>query len=346
MHDDREHLASTEVLAVLAQYDLGPPTSVRELPRGSRRSPKLLLHTERGRFVLKRRATGRDKIDRARFSHELLTHLQRRGFPVPTLIAARDGRTLIEREGRLFELFEYVSGEAYDASLTRTSSAGETLARLHDALTDFTSSIAPPETSFHDLRAVRVGLNSIPTVASSHDSVVGHEAELLSATQWLHEQYDAAADAVNRAGAAEWPRGVIHGDWHPGNMLYDDGRVSVVLDLDSARRAPRVIDVANGMLQFSILRGAGEPHAWPAFFDEARMRRFLLGYQTVTPLPGPQRSALPGLLIESLIAESVVPIAATGSFGRMPGFGVLMMVRKKVRWILDNQADLVRWMLD
>lgn len=76
------------------------------------------------------------------------------------------------------------------------------------------------------------------------------------------------------------------------------------------------------------------------------MRRFLLGYLSKVPLEAQQRRAIPYLMVESLIAECVVPIAATGSFGHVPGFGVLQMVCKKVRWLLQNRARLERWILD
>ena len=60
-------------------------------------------------------------------------------------------------------------------------------------------------------------------------------------------------------------------------------------------------------------------------------------------LTEPQRQALIPLMLESLIAESVVPIAATGSFGDMPGFGVLQTVRRKVRWLLRNAEAIRAW---
>jgi hypothetical protein len=36
------------------------------------------------------------------------------------------------------------------------------------------------------------------------------------------------------------------------------------------------------------------------------------------PLSGPERASLPWLMIEALTIESIVPIAATGSFARIP----------------------------
>lgn len=45
-------------------------------------------------------------------------------------------------------------------------------------------------------------------------------------------------------------------------------------------------------------------------------------------------------MIEALAAESVLPIAATGSFGHYQGFGFMKMVRRKVAWLWTNAERL------
>ena len=266
---ERERFSPDELAVVLSHYDLGVIRNAKEFARGSRRSPKLLLRAADGRYLLKRRAAGRDKPERVEFAHALLKKLRQRRFPVPALVRTRDGQdSMLRSAGRTYELFEFMDGE----------------------------------------------------------------------------RYDEADEAANQRGLNAWPTTIIHGDWHPGNMLFRGGRVVVVLDFDSARQQTRIIDVANGLLQFSILRGSSEPADWPSFFDGTRMRRFLKGYLAKQPLSRGHREAIPHLMLESLIAESVVPIAATGSFGPMPGFGVLQMVRRKVRWLLQNRERLGGWL--
>lgn len=346
MTDNRERFTPSELAVVLSHYELGVIASAKDFTRGSRKSPKLLLRAANGRrYLLKRRAAGRDDPFKVAFAHALLGHLRERRFPVPALLGTReDQNSMLQLAGSVYELFEFVRGEQYTADLKETAHAGKTLARFHVAVRDFDTDWEPPAGTYHDAPAVRHGLNAIPTAAGSHDSVVGHEAELLTLTQELHERYDEAAEDVNRHGYPDWPRSFIHGDWHPGNMLFRRGRVVAVLDLDAARRQPLPIDIANGLLQFSILRGRSTPVRWPDYFDETRMRRFFLGYLAQESISKEQRQAIPRLMVESLIAECVVPIAATGSFGWLPGFGVLQMVRRKVRWLLDATERLLNWM--
>src|SRR5690606_20332471 len=118
------------------------------------------------------------------------------------------------------------------------------------------------------------------------------------------------------------------------------------IDYDAARFQQRVIDVANGALQFSILGGGDDPAQWPDYMDESRFKRFLRGYDSVPGyvLSRAELRTVPWLMIEAVIAETVIPIAATGSFARMEGVGFLLMVERKVRWLQRHADHLVRTM--
>ena len=135
---------------------------------------------------------------------------------------------------------------------------------------------------------------------------------------------------------------IVHGDWHPGNMLFKESRVVAVIDYDTARVQPRVLDIANGMLQFSITRAGDDPLTWPAEPDEGRLKRFCRGYDSKADpmISKAELETLPDLMIEAVIAEAAVPIAATGRFGRMEAGSFLRMVERKVRW-LHSHADKI-----
>lgn len=344
---DRERFSPSELAVVLSHYDIGVVSSAREFPRGSRKSPKLILKSERGAFLLKRRASGRDDPFKVAFTHELMNHLRKARFPVPAIVGTRDEHnSMLQIHGRIYELFEYVEGARYDESLESTTQAGRGLARYHRAIRDFNSEWTPPIGSSHDSDSVRNGLNAIPSTTAGHDSVVGHEAELLALTQELYERYDLAAAKVNELGFSEWQNITIHGDWHPGNMLFIDGKFAYVLDFDAARLQPPVVDVAYGIAQFSLIRGTGEPLHWPEHFDETRMRRFFIGYSSLETLTREMRLAIPHLITEALLAETVVPIALTGALGRMAGYTVLQMVHRKLSWIVLHESHLLSWLTD
>jgi homoserine kinase type II len=159
--------------------------------------------------------------------------------------------------------------------------------------------------------------------------------------KFLTDGYQHAAEMAESAGLNNWPRQIVHADWHPGNMLFRDNHVVAVIDYDSARLLPRVLDIANGALQFSIIGGSDELAKWPDYVDESRFKRFLRGYDAVVLLSQAEIRALPWLMIEALIAEAVFPIAATGNFGRMQGLQFLQMVQRKVAWLKRCAEQLI-----
>ena len=146
---------------------------------------------------------------------------------------------------------------------------------------------------------------------------------------------------VQEQGLDEWPKQIVHADWHPGNMLFRDNHVVAVIDYDSARLLPRIIDAANGALQFSIIGGDEDVSKWPEYLDESRYKRFFRGYDEVMLLSEAEIRTIPWLMIEALIAEAVFPIAATGTFGRMEGLAFLQMVQRKVHWMQQNADHLI-----
>ncbi len=102
------------------------------------------------------------------------------------------------------------------------------------------------------------------------------------------------------------------------------------------------MDVANGLLHFSIVAGSKDPRRWPDHLDEKRLKGFQRGYECVSSLIAGEVSAIPHLMVEALVAEAILPIAATGSFGKVRGFRFLQMIRRKASWLALHTDELVK----
>src|SRR6267154_157338 len=85
----REKFGAEELAIVLSHYDIGVVEDIKEFPRGSRKAPKLLVNTEQGKFLLKRRARGKDEAFKVAFSHALQLFLAAKQFPLPLLIGRK-----------------------------------------------------------------------------------------------------------------------------------------------------------------------------------------------------------------------------------------------------------------
>jgi Ser/Thr protein kinase RdoA (MazF antagonist) len=339
----RERFDAQELAIVLSHYELGVIEQLRVFPRGSRRSPKLRIKSKQGEFLLKRRAPGQDDPYRVAFAHDLQLHLGRRGYPVAGLIGTRDdNNSMLQLNGRTYELFNYVQGTRYDKSPWAAREAGAALGRLHASLTDYQSMYDSKVGSFHAAPEIDAKTALIPVAVGA----VEPQADRRSVTEtaeFLRRAYVDAAKRANECGLGSWPKVVLHGDWHPGNLLFRREQVAGVLDFDSARLEPRVIDVANAILQFSMpMTSPDDPAKWPDDLDLEVIRCMLGGYDEASgkPLTSHERTSLPWLMIEALIIESVVPIAATGSFARLAGSAFLEMIERKVKWIRPRATAL------
>jgi Ser/Thr protein kinase RdoA (MazF antagonist) len=338
--------SSEELVKVLSHYDIGVIEQVRPLSGGNRRAPKTVFISEQGKFLLKRRPKGKDDLSRVTLAHAVQCHLAERDFPVTSLMATRDGNsTILQVNNHIYELFRFVTGVRYDGSAASTAETGRRLADFHRHLADFNCDWQPLNSSFHDSSTVRRHLKTVGThKVHGADSTAGRGVHAAGArqstTKSLLTLYNESSIRVNRLGFDGWRQQVVHGDWHPGNMLFSEGRLVAVLDFDSIRIAPAVTDLANGMLQFSIIAGRPNPADWPDYFDRERLFQFLSGYREALELDKKKLESLVDLMIETMIAEAVLPVAATGFFGHHSGHDFLKMIVRKAEWLSNNSQML------
>jgi len=344
---DGDRYGAHELAMVLSHYDLGPIDRIRRYVRGSRRAPKLRLTAARGEFMLKRRAPGKDEARRVSFSHELQLYLERRKYPVAGLIKTRtDGQSVLVLHGRTYEMFRFVEGERDDKSLGSAGQSGRALGHFHRLLRGYEVSYRGAMGSYHASGTIESAIKQAPTMITAAGPA-DPEAELAQRCQYLYEAYHDAAERAGAAGIAEQARGVIHGDWHPGNLLYRDGAVVAVLDFDSARYEARIIDLANAALQFSMkMDDPKDLDNWSSKLDVERIRALVWGYNETVgePLTTEERSAVPWLMVEAIILESILPIAATGRFGELSGSAFLRMIERKVRWLRPRAEKLAEYL--
>ncbi len=335
MAKGRAHFSNNELAVVLSHYDIGIIKQLRSLNAGNPQAPKTLIVSDRGFYIVKRRPHGKDDPYRVSLAHAIREFLLARGYPVAATIHTRDhGNSFLHTNDHIYEVFEYIHGSRYDGSLLATQDAGGRLGQFHAYLAEFTSEYRPILKSFHDSQTVRRHLQAIgPCNGNS-------SADLQKTSDELLGVYNAAAMRANDKGLADWPDMFTHGDWHPGNIMFEGHKVRVVLDLDSIKLAPTPTDLANGLLQFSILGGKSDPAEWPDGLDMEKLEAFMAAYREAFE-PGGCVAMLPDLMIETMIAEAVMPVAATGSFGHMSGLDFLRMIQRKCGWIDANRDDIL-----
>jgi aminoglycoside phosphotransferase (APT) family kinase protein len=362
---DRARITAGELVVVLSHYDLGVIDSVRRFRGGSRFTPKVLVIASGGAFLLKRRPVPEGDVSRVRFAHQLHVHLASRGFPVPELVRSRSGASLLPTGASpaagqrgvasgAYELHRFIEGSPYSRARADAAAAGQLLAEFHAISREVDASRAPTLGTFHRRE------NFAATMTRVRDRFEDPRAHGLCKS--LLATYRHAAECADTLGAGASPRGIIHADWHPGNLIFasppsshhasSERRIRAVVDFDAVRTGPYITDLANGALQFAVTRrtdirpAASEPpndpyqppsnpdtSAWRIAIDPGLVREFFLGYEQSAREQGGLdlrasaiAQALPYLMAEALIVEAALPIANTGRFGRLDPLSFLAVV--------------------
>src|SRR5688572_24626938 len=198
----REQFSAEELTIVMSHFDIGVIDSIVEYPRGSRKAPKLLIVSEQGKYLLKRRARGKDDPFKVAFCHAIQLYLASKQFPLPHLIGTKkENNSMLQWRNGVYELFEYIPGQAYPQTLESTFDSGRVLALYHKLLENFKSEWKPPTGSYHMAPAVEQGLRAITTTTPA--SLANHP-QIIPVLSALLESYNIAAGEVEKAGMDNW----------------------------------------------------------------------------------------------------------------------------------------------
>jgi Ser/Thr protein kinase RdoA (MazF antagonist) len=330
--------SSTEARRVLRQYDIGEVATAAPLRAGSAHSPKLLVTTDRGVYLLKRRAPNKSDPFKVAFSHEIQLFLARHHFPVPHLIGTRDdNNTLLQTEEAVYELFEFLNSSPYDRSIEETASAGRTLALSHKLLSLCRPKFSPPVGGYHDNPLIPKLLRRADAVvrAGSHPAAGGNLFEEIFSLR------DRVRRGANAAGLRTWPKQIVHADFHPGNTLFYDQHVVGVIDFDGARMQQSIVDLANSVSTFStFIDSSVAPKDWPVEVEMPRFEAFISAYDASLRLTQAEVEILPLLMVEAVLTECTLLLAGADAELIIKSIPWLEMALARGRWIEVNAEVL------
>jgi homoserine kinase type II len=254
--------------AFLADYAAGPLRMAKGIAEGVSNT-NYLVETSEGRYVLTLYERRIDVADLPWFIG-LMEHLADAGLPVPRPVRDRGGLALKPLLGRTACLIAYLPGFSVTRPTpTLAEAAGEALARLHLAGvtygTERTNALGP---GWWQATAAELG-----------DGLEAIEPGLATAV----------AAALTRV-AAGWPtalpRGVIHADLFPDNVLVEGERVTGLIDFYFACTDFLAYDLA-------VLHAAWAFPADGARPDERCEAALMAGYEGIRPLTAAERAAFP-----------------------------------------------------
>ncbi len=267
-------LGAEEMAAIVSAFDVGSLISAKGIAEGVSNSNWLIETTGKGgksaRFILTM-YEHRVEEDDLPFFLGLLDHLAERGCPVPRTIHDRDNRAFRFHDGKALALIEFLPGVSVNAPTPPQALAvGAALAQSHLAAADFggrrENAMGPA--AWREL-AGACGIQGFAEIDPGLGALVERELE-----------------AIAGAWPKDLPKGTIHADLFPDNVLMLGDAVSGLIDFYFACTDLLAYDVA-------VTHAAWCFSSDGARFDPALSAALLAGYESVRPLTLAEREALP-----------------------------------------------------
>jgi homoserine kinase type II len=255
-----------ELGAWLRNYSVGTLTGLEGIPAGIENT-NYFVTTTQGRFVLTlfEKLTARELP----FYLRLMAHLSAHGIPCPRPIASQAGRLLGRLNGKPAALVSFLPGKDVEApAVGQCAQAGAMLANIHAAGASYAGRMDNP-------RGSKWWTSVAPRVAR----FLGAEDAAL-----LREE----VRFQSRLRLRGLPRGAIHADLFRDNVLFENGRISGVIDFYFACSGALLYDVAITVNDWCVLEGGG--------LDDARVAALLEAYGRARRFTAAERAAWPAML--------------------------------------------------
>ena len=262
-------VGEAEAEPFISRYGVGPLRALTPIAEGVENT-NYRLDTERGRFVLtlfEGRVAERDLP----FCLGLTRHAADRGLPCARALTDGEGRSIGHLNGRPAAILNWLPGTAKTAlSLADQAAGGALLARLHLAAADYPA-----------VRANPLGAAARLALFERCDGRAG------GADRRLLERMAPWVAGGAPDPAAGLPRGPIHADYFPDNLLFEGEAVGGLIDFYFACVDALAYDLAIALSAWGFdADGAPVP---------AALKAFQSGYESVRPLSPAERAALPDL---------------------------------------------------
>ncbi len=263
-------------------------------------------------------------------------HLVSGGVPCVQPVLTLDGESWILVEDRLVEVEPYVEHDSKMDSWQRLGAGLPTLGRIHTLLRGLDVSAdgcSAPASNNIEPRDVLPGTLSGTHRIRQWEDLTPSEARLAGAAEEL-------AQLVHRAqgGDEVLPRQLVHRDYWDNNVLFWDGRLVLVTDLDFMGERARVDDLAL-TLYYTNSTYSDDPTSEHRI---GQLRALVDAYDSGSddPLTSVERAALP-VALARIPLGFIAMIASLDS--KADARSLASEMSQDISWALAIMHDLGRW---
>jgi homoserine kinase type II len=276
-----------ELVAVLRHYAIGDLLDAHRVEKGFV-NDSWDISTNCGRFFLKRRHVEQRRPDIIRVQHDLMRWLRLADFPAPAVHFTTTGDSILDLDGEIYEIQEYIAGEPYDfGNPSHLDEAARTLSRYHRVVESLELEALGGLDELYSPDLARKLLGSLIKAwrLADDDGLMSLARALDAYLRQLTARFSAHRPL---------PHLVIHGDYYADNLIFDGNRIVGVVDYDKSRWQPRVVEVAEAVIFFASPDPGHFQHlVYPGFLEWEPLERFLRLYTRESALPEHEIYVLP-----------------------------------------------------
>lgn len=157
-------------------------------------------------------------------------------IPVPRPIKFRDDSLLLLNKGYYWSCYPFINGDYFSGKDNEISNVALITAKLTNALSKLPPELIPDQgpahLTDHDDRII----NEIEGLRSKWELFFGIEYAKILEDSWefLTDNWQ----SLRKIGVNAGPELAVHFDLHPHNMIFNDSKVSAVLDFESCKLMP------------------------------------------------------------------------------------------------------------
>jgi len=262
-------VSMAQLAAWLRTYAVGTPLALDPIAKGIENS-NFFVTTTQSRYVLT--LFERLPAEELPFYLNLMSHLAQHGIPCPAPIADRSGRFLSALNGKPAALVTRLPGASVEApTVAHCAALGDLLARMHLAGQSYAGGLENPRGP----KWWRVAAREVrPFLNDTQAALLDEELRFQSLYRF-----------------PDLPRGPVHADLFRDNALFDDDRLSGVIDFYFAGIDCLLYDCAVCANDWCLIDAAHDLR-----FDEAKIEALLAAYARVRQFTALERGAWPVLL--------------------------------------------------
>ena len=212
-----------------------------------RRHRKLVVTTDCGTFLVKTYKNDPVILDALRFQHRLSEHLDKNKLPVARIQPAKNGMKIVEQATWALELQEFVAGGSMRVGHQTLATSADVLGRFHEVCRDFPC----PHRDSRMWRFSEVPREAFAALFHAAKAEEDPQEAIDLCNRLALFLRDAAAE-LSLAMRSRFETGLIHGDWHGGNLMFQGEELRAIIDLEFAGDGCYLEDLAYGISNLCV----------------------------------------------------------------------------------------------